>query len=445
MNRNAGHVFLYGLRSQWRHLLASVRVLATLSLFSAALFVALGLGGMLQNRWADSPSQTMKGLAASVPSSYFAAMLGMELPGMEPAQRADAPLDGARVASFLMRFVAGLDPDDPAVLLARELPGADRERAVPLRAGSGGSRAASPVDLGPRLYPPLDLGLPMFPKDDPSATEAAPFPSEDASDEAGEGESAGTEDGPKADPPDSAADYRTEIRPEPAVAVRSTLGRKAVFIYHTHNRESFYPELKGKRDPNDEDINITLVGRRLAERLEEHGIGAVHSDKDYATSVKNFDWNRSYQYSLSTVKQAIADYGDLEFFFDIHRDSSRRSKTTATIDGVTYAQVYFIIGQRNPNWRENEAFAHSIHEALERTHPGLSRGIWGKTAKNGNGEYNQSIAPESVLIEIGGVDNTLEEGYRTADVVADVIAELYWQKRDAVEAGATVAHAETRG
>jgi stage II sporulation protein P len=420
----------------------SARVLATLSLFSAALFAALGLGGMLQNRWAASPSQTMKGLAASVPSSYFAAMLGLELPGMEPAQRADAPLDGARMTSFLMRFVAGLDPDDPAGLLARELPGADRERAVLLRAGSGGSRAASPVDLGPRLYPPLDLGLPLFPEDDPSATEAAPPPSEDARDEEGGRESAGQE----ANPPDNSAAYPS-LRPEPAVAARSTLGRKAVFIYHTHNRESFYPELQRKKgDPQDTRINITLVGRRLAERLEEHGIGAVHSDKDYATSVKNFDWNRSYQYSLNTVKQAIADYGNLEFFFDIHRDSSRRSKTTVTIDGVAYAQVYFIIGQRNPNWRENEAFAHSIHEALERTHPGLSRGIWGKTAKNGNGEYNQSIAPESVLIEIGGVDNTLEECYRTVDVLADVIAELYWQKRDAVEAGVTVAaHAETRG
>jgi len=444
VKRIAGRAFWLALKTEWRRLLVSVRVLAALSLFSAALFVALGLAGILQNRWAASPPQTMKGLAASVPAPFFAAMLGLELPRMEPAPGADAPPGGARLAAFLLRFVTGLDPDDPAGLLARELPGADRSRPVLLRAGSGGSRGAAPVDLGPPAsFFPEDV--PFFPDDAPPLPEDTPLHPETA-DEGGPGRSADR----AAEPPDSSAgsvSRRPEIRPVPAAAGRSTLGRKAVFIYHTHNRESFYPELKGKkRDPNDAKINITLVGRRLAERLEEYGIGAVHSDKDYATSVKDFDWNRSYQYSLGTVRQAIADYGELEFFFDIHRDSSRRSKTTVTIDGVTYAQVYFIIGQRNPNWRTNEAFAHEIHEALERTHPGLSRGIWGKTAENGNGEYNQSVAPESVLIEIGGVDNTLEECYRTVDVLAGVIADLYWKKRDATEAGAAVAaQAETRG
>jgi len=30
------------------------------------------------------------------------------------------------------------------------------------------------------------------------------------------------------------------------------------------------------------------------------------------------------------------------------------------------------------------------------------------------------------LIEFGGYDNTLEELYRTADVVAEVFSEFYW-------------------
>lgn len=436
MKRIAGRAFWFGLKNEWRRLLVSVRALAALSLFSAALFVALGLAGMAHNRWAPSPPQTVKELAASVPSPFFSAMLGLELPRMEAAREGDAPSGGARLAARLVRFVTGLDPDDPAGLLARELPGAPAPRT-----GSGGSREAVPVDLG--------APVPLFPEDVPFFPDDSTFlPEDDPS--APDGEDAGQSPFREAEPPEAASasvPRGSEIRPVPAAAGRTTLGRKAVFIYHTHNRESFYPELKGKmRDPQDAKINITLVGRRLAERLEEYGIGAVHSDKDYAASVKDFDWNRSYQYSLGTVRQAIADYGDLEFFFDIHRDSSRRSKTTVTIDGVAYARVYFIIGRRNPGWRANEAFAREIHEALEQTHPGLSRGIWGKTAESGNGEYNQSVAPESVLIEIGGVDNTLEECYRTADVLAGVIADLYWKKRDATPAGAAVAaQAETRG
>jgi stage II sporulation protein P len=187
------------------------------------------------------------------------------------------------------------------------------------------------------------------------------------------------------------------------------------------------------KDPNSDKINVTLVGKRLASQLEALGVGATNSSKDYPTTVQGYNWNYSYKYSLQTVKQALAANKQLKFFFDIHRDSQRRKKTTATIKGKDYAQVYFIIGHRNPDWRENEDFANRIHEQLEKDYPGLSRGVWGKTAANGNGEYNQSVAPDSVLIEIGGVDNTLQECYRTADVLAKVIANLYWEDADAVK------------
>ena len=46
-------------------------------------------------------------------------------------------------------------------------------------------------------------------------------------------------------------------------------------------------------------------------------------------------------------------------------------------------------------------------------------------------EYNQSLAEDNVLIEVGGVDNTLEESYRTADALAEVISEIYWEDEKA--------------
>ncbi len=430
MKRTAGYARLFRTREKWRRLMVTVHGFAALSLFSALVFVALGLGGMLQNRLAASPVQSMKGFAASVSSSFFTAMLGMELPLMTVEQPED-PFSGTALASFLVRYMTGIDPDDPVSLLSLEMPGAVRERAILLRPGSGGRPGEAPADDMP-ILPESAAG-------NAAAQESPPAEAGEEAPSAEPGEKTGplTSDEPGANPP---PEDGAELRKRTAAAKtteRTTYGRKAVLIYHTHNRESWFPELKkGAKDPNDEKINITLVGRRLAEQLERHGVGAVHSDKDYATAVKGYNWNHSYQYSLQTIKQAIADYGDLQFFFDIHRDSSRRNKTTVTIDGKTYAQVYFIIGHRNKNWRKNEAFANAIHEALEKSYPGLSRGIWGKTAANGNGEYNQSVAAESVLIEIGGVDNTLEECYRTADVLAEIIADLYWQKREAMEAGA---------
>lgn len=203
-----------------------------------------------------------------------------------------------------------------------------------------------------------------------------------------------------------------------------------VFIYHTHNRESWNSEIQeGESNASSKEKNITLVGERLAQQLEKRGMGAMVSTTDYPTTVPNYEWNYSYKYSKKTVKEAIASNENLKFFFDLHRDSQARKYTTAEIDGVSYAQVYFVIGQRNTNWKENEAFAKKINEKIEEKYPGLSRGILGKTATTGNAEYNQSLAEQNVLIEIGGVENTLEESYRTADVLAEIISEIYEESK----------------
>lgn len=388
------------MRAKWRRVLITGKAYVVLSLCSMALFIALGLGGMLHNTLASSPVQSMRGLAASLSDQVFQTLLSMELPNME-VEEEGSPLQADRMAAFLLRFVTGLNPGDPKSLLAQELPGMDRDHSVLLRPGAGEPEAPedhSPIDAG---SPPPGNVLMAEPTDEPEAD---------------------TPDEPSSPDPDE----------QPAA------GRKVAFIYHSHNRESYYPELKdGTKDPNSDEVNVTQVGKRLAQQLEKNGVGSTHSNKDYPTSVKGYNWNYSYKYSLQTVKQALARNDELTYFFDIHRDSQRRSKTTATINGKDYAQVYFIIGHRNPNWRENEAYANEIHEKLEKAYPGLSRGVWGKTAANGNGEYNQSVSPGSVLIEIGGVDNSLEECYRTADALAEIISELYWEEQDAVKADAS--------
>lgn len=388
---------------------SALRTFLTLSLCSMTVFVMFGVAGQIQRAAAPSPLQSMKGLASSLSSGLFQTLLAMELPRMAVMDTETPPLEAGRMALFLVRFLTDLNPVDPKSLLAREMPGMHDQMPVLLRAGSGG-RDEAPQDIGPV---PAGQGGGggqsrfFYPPDDPTPEEL---------------------EEPEALQPDETGSL-SPLSEDPAL-------HKTVFIYHSHNRESFLPELgPDAKDPNHSKINVTLVGKRLARQLEAKGIGAVSSSKDYASAVESYNWNHSYQYSRQTVKQAMAGYQNLEYFFDIHRDSQRRSKTTVTIGGQDYAQVYFIIGHKNPNWRENEAFASKIHEKLEARYPGLSRGIWGKSAANGNGEYNQSMSPNSVLIEIGGIENTLEECYRTADILADVIAEIIWESQDARQAG----------
>ncbi|MEF3304514.1 stage II sporulation protein P, partial [Paenibacillus sp. GYB003] len=219
-----------------------------------------------------------------------------------------------------------------------------------------------------------------------------------------------------------------DVQPDAVAAKPTTGGRKVVFVYHSHPRESWVPELnvKNANEAEDSQKNVTLVGKRLADKLEERGIGALHSATDYPTKVQGYNWNYSYKYSQQTVKEAVAQNKDITFLFDIHRDSAAREVTTAKIGGTDYAKVYFIVGKKNERWEQNEAFAERIHEKLEAAYPGLSRGIWDK-GSGGHAEYNQSLSPNSILIEVGGPYNSLEETYRTADVLAGAIADLYWE------------------
>jgi stage II sporulation protein P len=394
-----------------RRLLVQWRTFVLLSACTFIAFVAAGLAGMaFHSSSADWPA--MSGAAASLSDGVLGEMTGMELPSFESSAQ-EQGLDGRRAASFLIRFLTGINPHQPRSLLASELPGMEGSRAVLLRPGSVGEHVTGPED-----HPPL-----------PAADDAEDEPARDpdASDPPGKPEDTAG--------PDDAAGGGTaqgggREEPEPSVETK----RKIALIYHSHNRESWLPELgEGAKIAESGEINITLVGKRLAQRLEEAGIGAVHADVDYATAIEDYRWELSYKYSKETVVEAMAEHDTLTYLFDIHRDSQPRGYTTATIDGKDYAQVYFIIGKGNPGWRENEAFAAKIHKLLEQRYPGISRGIWGKDASNGNGEYNQSLSPNSLLIEIGGIENTLEECYRTADALAEVIAELY---RSAVETNA---------
>lgn len=330
------------------------------------------------------------------------------------AEDTDQPLE--RLASMII---------GPMVKLQLEITGMDQSLEPALLSSRKAADAAPSMDEPSEPADDASVGL-------PPETAANPEMAEPTAAEPQQEQEQPQQETPPASEPDPEAVSEQASEPEgsaPTDPIPSSpdTSRKIALIYHSHNRESWLPELEGKDQPNeafDGTVNVSLLGARLQEKLEESGVGAVHSDTDYNTAIPSFNYNFSYKYSSKTVKEAMAVHRELTYLFDIHRDSQRRDNTTITIDGKDYAKLYFIIGQANPHWEQNEAFAQKIHEAMEAKLPGVSKGILTKGQKHGNGEYNQSLSPASVLIELGGVDNTLEENYRTIDALASVIAEL---------------------
>ncbi|MFD0692854.1 stage II sporulation protein P [Paenibacillus sp. GCM10027628] len=364
-----------------------------LSTATLALFVFIGVGGFLQAKVkTTSPVSSMKSLAASVTNQFFIDMLGMEVPHLHKDQQ-KFTFSQHNVFNFAFRFMTDINPHDPKSLVASEVPGMDLSRSTVLVKGSD-ANSSEPYDLTP--------------SNNVLAGEAK-------------------------NPPQPTTTPTSTSVPQPTQTVASsgqppkTAGSNIAFIYQTHSNESFLPELKGITDPDkaySDKVNVISVGKRLAQNLEKDGIGAVHSETVYPSTVKNFEYPYSYKYSLKTLQEAAAAHPDLQYYFDIHRDSAGRSKTTATIDGQDYAQVYFIIGGKNPDWKKNEEFANKIHQVLEAKHPGISKGIHAKEANEGNGLYNQNFSPNNILIEVGGPYNTMEECYRTTDWLADAISEV---------------------
>jgi stage II sporulation protein P len=392
-------------RAKWLSILTMGRTFILLSISSMVFFVVLGLGGMAEQRLNSSPVSSMKGFASTLTSDLFKDMLGMELPhlnnGKEPST-----LSGEKMSTFVFQLLTSVNPRDPKSFLARELPGMDSNSPVLLRSATGNKNMEAPEDYHPDSSKGTEISG--------SQAEAIDIPV------------------PVTEPDNVKKPTVEEIPNE-----SPDTGKSEVLIYHSHPRESFNPLLGTvSTNPNSAipSKNVMQIGSFIAEELKVKGVGAMHLKEDYPTFIKEYNWNYSYKYSRQSVKAALAQNEKLTYLLDIHRDSARHEKTTTIIKGVSYAQMYFIIGHVNKNWRQNEAYANSIHKRLEAAYPGISRGIWGKTADQGNGEYNQSLSPNSIIIEIGGIDSTKEELERTSRVLADIIADVYFADQEAEKA-----------
>lgn len=209
------------------------------------------------------------------------------------------------------------------------------------------------------------------------------------------------------------------------------ISEKVVFLYNSHNRESFLPHLPKETDPNrayHKEVNITKVSERLAKKLADYKIGTEVDYTDFTTILheKGWTYGRSYDASRTVVEAIVQKNKHIKYIFDIHRDSLPYNKTTIEIDQTPYATLLFVIGAENKQYEKNLALATELHYLINEKMPGLSRGVITKEGPRSNGVYNQDLLETALLIEVGGFDNHLDELYRTIDIFADVFSSYYW-------------------
>lgn len=206
---------------------------------------------------------------------------------------------------------------------------------------------------------------------------------------------------------------------------------KVVFIYHTHSWESYLPllGLEGSKNENeavDGKTNITIVGDLLGKELERRGIGATVDKTNIGEELKSKGWqtDKSYEVSRTLVKSAMAGHEKLTYFIDLHRDSVRKDSTTALIKNEPYAKLVFVIGEENKNFQRNLKFANELHQLLNKNYPGISKGVLPKKGIGVDGVYNQDLSGNSLVVEVGGVDNNMKELKNTIEALAEAISQI---------------------
>ncbi|WP_407269498.1 stage II sporulation protein P [Radiobacillus sp. PE A8.2] len=360
-----------------------------------ALFFVIGVITTIQPAYRLS-SSTITNWTSKIDGASFLYLITMENRLFEQAYPADK--ETITLSNLAFEMATSLKPNDPRSLLGRELPGFDAYDREILVAGEG----TDYTNLTMESTPPLDVVL-----EDRDVTVPDEPPAEE-----------------------QPSDQEEE---NPDEDVQQTTGeRQVVFVYNTHNRESFLPYFPEGTIPDeafDSEVNITNVSDRLAKTLEEKGIGTQVDDTDIGAILREREWNyssQSYQASKPVVEAALANNKDIAYVFDLHRDSMGRDVTTKTINGQVFARTMFVIGTENPNYEQNLQLATKLHELLEKKYPGLSRGVETYGGPGKNGVYNQDVSSNALLVEVGGVGNNLDELYRSADALADVFSSYYW-------------------
>ena len=203
-----------------------------------------------------------------------------------------------------------------------------------------------------------------------------------------------------------------------------------VLIMHTHATESYELEDLGWFDPEytcrrtDTSLNMVAVGAAIAEQLNAAGIVTLQD----ATLHDYPSYNGSYERSNATVRSYLEKYPSIKVVLDVHRDaieteSGSRYAPVCTVDGRQAAQVMIICGCDNgttvqlPGWRQNLRFAAAWERSMEGMYPGFTRPVLFSYRF-----YNQDLTTGSLLIEIGGHGNNLNEALYAGQLAAKGLA-----------------------
>jgi len=276
--------------------------------------------------------------------------------------------------------------------------------------------------------------LPMDPGDgdDPEEELWAPLPNAPIV----EHTAVGTDDGSFLKQQELYLKNETDLQVDLAALASQPLGLELeegpqILIYHTHGSEAYtqteqsrYVESDAYRT-TDCTRNVVQVGEEMARVFRDMGFEVLHDTTLYDYPV----YSGAYERSRAGVTQRLEEYPTIRFVLDVHRDAlvdrdGSAYKLIAQEQEEKVAQVMLVVGSdasgaAHPHWRENLSLALQVQLALTKEHTQLARPIVLRSTR-----FNQDITTGSLLVEVGGHGNTLEEAMAGAQMFARTVGQL---------------------
>lgn len=191
---------------------------------------------------------------------------------------------------------------------------------------------------------------------------------------------------------------------------KTVANQKKIYIYNTHQEEGYSD---GK--------TVMDAAAILGAKLEEKGIKVIletNSFPQYLAS-KGLDYNKSYVASYKYLNDALVNYNGFDLCIDFHRDSIPRSASIVTVDDVTYAKAMMVVGGLGKNAESATATSTTLTDIINGKVNGMMRAPMIREAY-----YNQEVASNILLMEVGGDVNSFEEVQHSLDGIADGIYDL---------------------
>lgn len=208
--------------------------------------------------------------------------------------------------------------------------------------------------------------------------------------------------------------------------LRVTKDKPQMLIYHTHGSETYSESPENNYHSTDIENSVMSVGDTLTTELANKGWGVLHSIK-----YNDLAYNESYATSAKIVKSLLSQYDSVKIAIDLHRDGlslkseqdkkAVHDKYVTEINGETVAKFFLVVGQRNENVEELKKQAEEITNLAEKKYPGLVSPVVIKQY----GRFNQYMADNGLLVEIGNNATSTEESKATCKYLAEILDEYY--------------------